>query len=145
MAYGLFKKFETNSNNGGKRYLVAANSLAVVQGTPLKATATGAAIAAAGDSIVGISTQKKTFASDNFTVAKEKVQFDPEVNMNNTYLLPINGGTITLADEGVSYYDIAVSGATYAADGTTESSSTGTLLLVKYISSTLGVFRIVNM
>jgi hypothetical protein len=70
--------------------------------------------------------------------------FTPEPNLNNLYDLPINGGTVTIADEGVSYYDIAVSGATYAADGTTESASTGTLLLVKFISATRGLFRIVN-
>jgi hypothetical protein len=99
MAYGYFKANEFNSNNSGLRSALAANSLACVQGTPLKSTNAGIAAAGAGETIVGISTQKTTFASDNFTVAKAKVEFKPEPNLNNFYQLPINGGTITQADE----------------------------------------------
>lgn len=144
MAYGKIKSVETNSNNSGLRAGLAANSLAALDGIPLASKATGVTIAAAWDSIVGICVTKKTFASDNFTVAKEKVTYRPEPNLNNTYLMAINGGTVTIADEGVSYYDIAVSGGLYAADGTTESATTGTLLLVKFISATQGIFRVVN-
>ena len=147
MAYGLFNLDEHNANNSGLRASVAKNSLVVKMGAPLKAVATGVDLAGAGDTILGISVENKTFDSDNFTVAKEKVSFNPEPNLNNTYRLPISGGTVTLADEGVSFYDIVVSADDvngFAVNGASESSSSGQLLLVKYISATEGIFRVVN-
>jgi len=85
--------------------------LVVEMGSPLTSVATGVRLSAAGEAIVGISLTNKTFDSDNFTVAMEKVLFNPEPNMNNLYELNITGGTVTLADEGVSMYDIVVDGA----------------------------------
>lgn len=146
MAYWIFKLEEHNANNSGIRGQVASNSLVVKQGSPLKSAASWVALATAGDTIVGISTDDKTFASDNFTVAKSNVHFNPEPNMNNTYELDIIGGTVTIADEGVSYFDIVVDGSGgYAVDGTSESASSGQLLLVKYVSATKGIFMVVNL
>ena len=99
MAYGLFKGYEHNANNSGLRGSVAKNSLVVKMGSPLMAVATGVDLATAGTPLLGISVTTKTFDSDNFTVAKELVEYIPEPNLNNTYLLPITGGTVTLADE----------------------------------------------
>jgi hypothetical protein len=117
-------------------------------GSPLTAGATGVDLSAAGEAILGISVTNKTFDDDNFTVAKEKVSFNPEPNINNLYEMDITGGTVTLADEGVSMYDIVVDGSDvngFAVDGSTESSTEGQLLLVKYISATKGLFRVVNL
>lgn len=144
MAYGFFNLDEHNANNSGIRATIAVNSLSVKQGSPLKSTSAWVDVAGAGDTIVGISVTKKDFDSDNFTVAMEKVEYNPEPNLNNLYELPINGGTVTIADEGVSYYDIMVNAGEFAVDGSTESASTGQLLLVRYISATRGIFRVVN-
>ena len=146
MAYGLFKANEYNANESGLRSSVAANSLVVKSGTALTAGASWVTTATAGSTIMWISVTDKTFDSDNFTVKKEGVIFKPEPNMDNLYQLPITGGTITLADEWVSYYDIVIGSTanSFAVNGASESSSTGQLLLVKYVSSTIGIFRVVN-
>ena len=148
MAYWKFNLDEHNANNSGIRGATAANSLVVEMGSPLHSVSTGVRLAAAGETLVGISLTNKTFDSDNFTVAMEKVLFNPEPNMNNLYELNITGGTVTLADEGVSMYDIVVDGADvngFAVNGASESSTEGTLLLVEYISATKGIFRVVNL
>lgn len=64
-----------------------------------------------------------------------------EQKPQTTFEVPITGGTITIADEG-KYYDLATA---ITVDGTTESTSTGQLELVKFISATLCLFKIVNL
>lgn len=140
--FGYADAHETNSYNSGQRTGIAVNSLTVVQGDFIKNNAGFYDLAGAGDTIIGVSTTKATFASDNQTVAMAKVLVKPEPEINNTYRLPITGGTITQADEN-KYYDL--NGTDQLVDGTSESTSTGQLQLIKYISATKGEFRVVNL
>jgi hypothetical protein len=60
-------------------------------GTPVHFSEDGMEIVAAGESIDGISVTNKTFDSDNVTVAKEKLLYHPEPNLNNLYECDIIG------------------------------------------------------
>ena len=94
----------------------------------------------AGGEISGVSDTQKAFASDNQTVAKKRLQFIP-TQTDVTYDVTITNGTITVVDEG-KYYDLSDS---VTVDGTTESTTTGQLRMVKFISATNSEFRIANM
>lgn len=118
---------------------VGKNSTSVVVGD-FVTYSSGTYTPATGTAVIaGVSNQTKTYASNNETVAKEVLSI---TKANETLLVQseISGGTITVADEG-KYYSL-VDGNTV--DGTTESATTGTLQLVKYVSAILGVFKIVN-
>lgn len=103
-------------------------------------------LSGAGDTIVGVSTAQKTMASDNQTVAREKIVYTP-VSLVDTWDAPILGGTITTADIN-KYYDIT---STQVVDGATENTTTGQLQLVSVILAPsgatmgLGRFKIVNL
>lgn len=132
---------------------VGANSQTIASGD-LVANSGGFIIKAVDTStdIVGIANGSVTTASDNQTVAQVKVGYTRK-NETHRFTLPITGGTITGADEG-KFYNLTSDGA--AVDGTTEATSASTvtvtgdaqtvavanmqLKLVKYISSTSGVF-----
>ena len=89
--------------------------------------------------IEGIANGTKTFASDNQTVAKEKLsytKFDDEVTVETS----ITWGTVTAADEG-KYYSLSTQN---IVDGTTESTTSWQLRLVTYVSATKGRFGIGN-
>lgn len=104
--------------------------------------------------IDGLSNEDVTFASDNQTVGLVKCSYTKVSPWMEVEVI-ISGGTITAADEG-KYYALSSNG--YTVDGTTESTIAayvdtvaGTafdpvikypLMLVKYISSTLGVFQV---
>jgi len=141
MVFWYFNLHEHNASESWLRGWIAKDSLAVISGTPLKSGATWVDVAWAWDSIIGISCTDYTFASNNFTVAKKKVLYIPEPEMQNTYVMPIVGWTITTADIG-KYYDLD---SDWAVDGTSESTSTGQLVMVNYISATKWEFRVVNM
>lgn len=94
----------------------------------------------AGDSIIGISETDKTMASDNQTVAQERVIYTP-IGEDTVLEATITGGTITQSDEG-KYFDIDAS---QDVDGTTESTTTGQVEMVKFISATKGHFKVVNL
>jgi hypothetical protein len=107
--------------------------------------------------IEGVSLTQGTFASDNQTVAKKRVEYIESKNPVQ-YGVTITGGTITVADEG-KFFNLSDE---VTVDGTTESSAStvgayvdttaGTavdpvlifqLKLVKFISATYSVFEIV--
>lgn len=140
MVFGYFNLHEHNANESGLRAQVAKNSLVVKSWTPLKSWTTWVDVAWAGDSIIGISCTDKTFDSDNFTVAKATVLFIPEPETQNTYILPIVDWTVTLADQG-SFYDL---NSDWAVDGTSESTSSWQVELVKFITATKSEFKVVN-
>lgn len=54
--------------------------------------------ATAGSTIVGVSLEESTMASDNQTVARTKVTYEPtRVGTSQTYMLPISGTSIVFA------------------------------------------------
>ena len=90
--------------------------------------------------IVWVNQTQDTLASDNETVAKKRVEFVP-ATADRLYEVEITGWTITVADEG-KYYDLTDSD---TVDWTTESTSTGQVQLVKFVSATKSIFKIVNL
>lgn len=118
---------------------IAKNSLALTgmhfvvkaSGVVDKAVATGV--------ISGVNSTIGTFASNNESVAKARVVFNPTTK-DALYEVGITGGTITVADEG-KFYDLTDSD---TVDGTTESATTGQVQLVKFLTATNSVFRIAN-
>ena len=102
------------------------------------------------DRIVGVNETRALFASDNQTVAKNKVWYVTK-EVNETYLCTISGGTITAASEG-KFYNLSaadtVNGATESTDdvgAAIDPVISMQLELVRFISATLGEFRIVNL
>lgn len=147
MAYGKFETVVKEGYNDGTESRIAANSLAAQPWDALKFSWEFVTQAWAGDTICGVALGQKTYASDNQTVASDKVLYTP-VNAVKTYRIPILWGTITAADVN-KYYDIT---STQVVDGTTETTTaTGQLQMVKFISSVsgatmgLGEFKIVNL
>lgn len=138
---------------------IGANSLTTVAGQFfLKRTGNIVDKAtAATDRIVGVNETRALFASDNQTVAKNKVWYVPK-EVNETYLCTISGGTITADDEG-KFYNLSaadvVNGATESlVPFYTKTDDAGVavdalismqLEMVRFISATQGEFRIVNL
>lgn len=81
----------------------------------------------------------QTFASDNQTVAAKRLQYFA-ANTQTEFICEIAWGTITQVDEG-KYYDLTDKD---TVDGATESATTGQLKLVKFVTATKGIFRVVN-
>lgn len=94
----------------------------------------------AGDEIAGVSLTRKVYASDNQTVAMAALDYIP-VDVDNVYAVTITGGTITAADEG-KFFDLSDA---VTVDGTSESTTTGQLRMVKFVSATNSNFKIANM
>lgn len=135
-----FVKFKGKGYNTGLDSKVAGNSLAVENGDALTLTGGFIVKATAGSTIIGVSADNGTFAANNQTVAKDKVLFSP-VSTEETFIIPITGGTITQAKVG-NFYDI---NAGQVVNGASESATTGTLRLERFISATSGEFSIVNL
>lgn len=111
---------------------------------------------AATDRIVGVNETRALFASDNQTVAKNKVWYVPK-EVPETYEVTISGGTVTADDEG-KFYNLSaadtVNGATESTVPFYVDTVAGTAIdpvismqleLVRFISATKGEFRIVNL
>ena len=129
----------TNGYDSGLESYIASNSLDASSGTLISLVSWLADETGAGVDIAGVSVTEKLFASDNATVALAKVTIVP-ADADVVYEMPITGGTITIADQG-KYYDIT---AAQVVDGATESTTTGQLQMVEFISATRGKFKIVN-
>ena len=93
----------------------------------------------AGVDIEWVAAWAQTFTSDNQTVAKKKLQYI-EADAYMEFKCEISWGTITQVDEW-KYYDLADKD---TVDGATESATTGQLKLVKFVSSTVGIFTVAN-
>lgn len=118
---------------------IAGNSVSVVAGDFVSKVGGFIKASTTGDDIIGVATGEQAFASDNQTVAKENLEYvstSEQVEVEST----ISGGSVTQASEG-SYFDILDEN---TVSGTTASATTGQLQLVKFISATKGVFRVVN-
>lgn len=147
MAYGNFEEVVVRGHDDGSETRIAVNSAAIQPGDAIKMSGEFAALAWAGETIVWVAKTQQTFASDNQTVAQNKVLYTP-TRPETTFRIPILGGTITAADVN-KYYDIT---STQVVDGTTETTTaTGQLQLVKFITSVsgatmgLGEFKVVNL
>lgn len=127
--------YARNSQTG-----VGANSLVLDGKYFLARTGNVISKAVAGGVIVWVNYTEKTFASDNQTVALAKVEFEP-ADTQVSYIVEIAGGTITVADEG-KYYDLTDAD---TVDGATESTITGQVQMIKFISATKWIFKIVNL
>lgn len=116
----------------------------------------GSVVSAATTSgaISGVSLTRAAYASGNETVAKAVLNYVP-AQVDVTYEVTITGGTITAADQG-KFYNLATAS---TVDGTTESATKSTvtndgagtdavvtmqLQLVRFITATVGEFRIVR-
>lgn len=146
--------YEVDSRQG-----IGANSLTTVAGQFfLKRTGNIVDKAtAATDRIVGVNETCAAFASDNQTVAKNKVWYVPK-EVPEVYEVAISGGTITADDEG-KFYNLSAADTVNGATETTvpfyvKTDDAGVaadavismqLELVRFISATKGEFRIVNL
>jgi len=130
-----FKTYTGTENDG-----IGANSVDTTTGDCF-VTKTNEFVAksTAGSEISGVSLTQKAFASDNQTVAKARLGFIP-TDVDNIYDVTITGGTITVVDEG-KYYDLSDS---VTVDGASESTTTGQLRMVKFVSATNSKFKIAN-
>jgi hypothetical protein len=87
--------------------------------------------------LFGVSQSRKAYASDNQTVANEKVNYLPS-EMENIYEVTISGGSVAVTDEN-KFYKLLDD---QTVDGTTGSTSEGQVRLVEFVSSVYGKFRI---
>lgn len=138
------------------RKWTAANSLNLTGKFFLKAT--GDIIDKAGDSdrIIGVNYTEWVFASDNQTVAIAQVEYEPKETAG-TYCVAISWGTVTSADKN-KFFNLSNADTVNGASKVTVANYVDTsnawaavdpvismqLQLVKFISSTLGEFKIVN-
>lgn len=148
----VLKGYEGQADTG-----IGGNSVDLTSGPAFVAKSSNIVTKATSSSVIaGVSLTQKAFASDNQTVAGLKVEYIP-ASVNNLYGVTISGGTITVADEG-KFYNLSDS---VTVDGTTESTTgvyTNTsdagaavdptlnfqLQLVKFVSATYSLFRIVT-
>lgn len=137
---------------------IAANSLDLLSGATFLKRASGfiSQATAAADRIVGVNTTEAVFASNNQTVAKKRVNFVPTWAARK-YLVTISGGAVTEADEG-KFFSLSaadtVGGATVVTVPYYVDTVAGTAIdpvislqleLVRFVSATQGIFRIINL
>ena len=145
--------YQRNSRTG-----VGANSMTTVAGRFFVSSAANIISKATSTSrIVGVNYTQKAYAADNQTVAKALVEYEP-FETDISYQVAITGGTVTIADQGNFFNLSSTTGD--VVDGTTTTATPYTanaaaagvtpvvsvqLQLVRFISATLGEFKIVNL
>ena len=125
--------YDIDSNKGiGEDSLVLTGKHFVLKadGVVSKAVATGV--------ISGVNYTEATFASDNESVAKAKVEFEPAATKNR-YQVTFSA-TIAETDEE-SFYDLVDS---ENVDTATKSATTGQVQLIQFVSATEGIVTIAN-
>lgn len=138
MANAYVQVDETRGYNAGERAGIASNSLVMDIGDLIYKSGGFISKVSTGNKPIGVSQTKKTFDSDNQTVALAKVIYTP-LTEDTRLLMTITGGTITQVDEG-KYFTCDSS---QRIDGTTESTVTGDFIMDEFVSSTSGYFRVV--
>lgn len=135
------KLVEHSKYEGTERGGIGANSTDT-SATDFFVSKTGNVVSKAGASgeVVGVSLTRKVYTSDNQTVAAAELNFIPALE-DNLYDVTITNGTITVDDEQ-KYFNLTSAG--NIVDGTTESTTTGQLQMIKFKSATLSTFRIAN-
>lgn len=128
----MAKLYSPGYSTGGNQ--IGTNSIAFVSGDLVAIKSGFVDKAVAGDTIVGISLETKTMASDNQTGVQEVLEF--AALADNTILkIEVTNGTIAQANVG-QLFDLT---ATQTVDGAT--AGTGTSLRLKEVLSTgLGLF-----
>jgi len=139
-AYAVLK--DCNSLNKALDHRVAGNSLAANPGLVLTETSGFAEEAGAASKCIGVCTQTKTFDSDNETVAKDLVTYEP-VFAGKSRKMPIEGGSVTQADVG-NYFGLTAAQAVEGTDSTATKTSSLNWRLVEFVSATKGLFEIDN-
>ena len=148
----VLKSYDGEADTG-----LGGNSVDLTSGPAFVAKASNIVTKATSSSVIaGVSLTQKAFASDNQTVAGLKVEYVP-ARVDNLYGVTISGGTITVADEGKFYNltdSVTVDGTTESVTGVyTKTDDSGAaidptlnfqLQLVKFVSATYSMFRIVT-
>ncbi len=135
----MVRKVNSNTYGNGDVSAIGGNSVVF---TPKKFVALNGGflvLATATLPIVGVCKTKATMASDNQTVNKIKVVY-AEQKPQSTRMVDITGGTINQTKEG-RYYNLINE---TTVNGASESTTTGQLQLVQFVSATKGLFKIVN-
>lgn len=148
----MAKVYRDNSEVSRSRSNIVSNSLALVSGDFVSLAGGFLVKSTTTSRIEGISNGTLTVASDNQTVAKKTMSYtkaSPFVEFEIT----ISGGTVTIADEGVSFYNLTsggvIDGATESAVGsyvdTTSVAAVDAVVymqfkLVKFLTATTGIF-----
>lgn len=132
----MAKLYKASSYDSGTFANVGANSASVVDGDFVTDASGVVSKAVAGGVISGISATRNTFASDNQTVALEKVSYYP---IKSGKYVEVELSATTGAEAG-KYYDITADG---KLDVATESLTTGQLLIVK-LENGIAVCEVVN-
>ena len=136
----MIKAWINSSYNGWTDTWIWANSLVLTTPVFLKSVADVVSLAWVWSDIVWVNNTVKSFASDNETVAKAKVEYAP-TKLNKEYIVTITWGTVTSADEG-KFYDLTA--ASNVVDWTTESATVWQVKLTRFISATRSAFEIAN-
>ena len=135
----MVRKVNSNTYENGDVSAIGGNSVVFTTKKFVAMNGWFLVLATAALPIVGKCKENATMAADNQTVDKVRVVYE-EQKLQNTREVEISGWTITQADEG-KYYNLTDAD---TVDGTSESTTDWQLQLVKFVSSTLGVFKIVN-
>lgn len=118
-----------------------ANNLVLDGAYFITITAGVANKSAATEEIAGVNYTQGVFDADNEGIALTPVKIDPAFR-GNTYIAAISGGAVTKLVES-QYFDLLTT-AGDTIDGTTVSTTTGQVQLVRFITATSGEFKIVN-
>lgn len=148
----MAKVYRDNSETSRSRSNIVTNSVTLANGDFVSIVGGFLAKATTTSRIEGMSNGSLVAASDNQTVAKKTMSYtkaSPFVEFECT----ISGGTITQADEGVSYYNLTtgnvIDGTTESAVGsyidTTSAAAVDAVVymqfkLVKFLTATTGIF-----
>ena len=116
---------------------IAGNSVSVTDGR-LLSKVWGFVVPATNTTgeIIGIAAGEQSFAADNQTVAKEKIQYIA-ADDHARYDIEITGGTLTQANEG-GLYNLNAAGIVNGAAAGTQ------VRLEEFISATRGIFSAVR-
>lgn len=135
----MVRKVNSNTYDNGDVSAIGGNSVTFTREDFVAKN--GGFLVLATDSlpIVGRCKHDIKTASNNQTVGKVRVIYE-EQKPQTTREVPITGGTVAQADEG-KYFNLATK---KTVDGTSVETTHGQLQLVKFISATKGLFKIVN-
>lgn len=146
---GNFNLEQTNSYTSGMESKIAGNSVVVDNGVAVTMTGGFIVKSTAGDTIEGVSVTKKTFASDNQTVAQEQAVYHP-VNADDHYLMRLFGATelkfagdlVTSNVINLKVNGVAMTAVTFSVDNATTLAAIATQLETQFsdvIESALAV------
>lgn len=146
--YSFFVVIMANANvkvktlpgyNSGLEHQIASNSLVLDTADLVSLSSGYIAKTGVGETIVGVSATKKTFASDNQTVAQAVATYEP-ISDELRLQITVDAASLVQADVG-KFYDLTAS---QQVDYSTESATTGQVQCVEVISTTEGIFKVAN-